>query len=241
MAFRAACCRFVQPFRKEIAMQSGNLETRSTEHVVTPTSESENPMAGGLLLSASKDESASGATKEERTVTTESTLQPSGRSWLQSRIGSLWRRLRDQRREAAAAIVLIVMAMIWSDTGSSGTGSTSNALDAFESYEAVLSDFEPVSEVQPVRESADPLDSFSQNSSESGLYFPPSEGSAPSDTFSVKNASPDSDSSASATTARFPDTASAFNASPTRKSPDSGTVQQQPRKVKFAGRIQPAN
>ena len=222
-------------------MQSGNLETRSHENVVTPTSKSENPIAVALLLPAAKSESASGATPDDGIVTTLSTLLHSGRAWLQPRIGSLWRRLREQRREAAAIIVLIVMAMIWFDTGSSGTGPASNALDGFESYEAVVSDFEPVSEVQAVRESADPFESFSENSFEGGSYFPPSDGSAPSDTFSVSNSTTDSGRSATATTARYPDTGRAFSASPTQRSPDSGSVEQQPRKVKFAGRIQPAN
>ena len=70
-------------------MQNGNLETRSTEDVITPTRQSENPISVGLLMSASKSESVSGATTEDGTVTTESTLQPSGKAWLQSRLGSL--------------------------------------------------------------------------------------------------------------------------------------------------------
>ena len=222
-------------------MQNGNLETRSTEDVITPTRQSENPISIGLLMSASKSESVSGATTEDGTVTTESTLQPSGSAWLQSRLGSLWQRLREQRREAAAVIVLIVMAMIWFDSGSPGTSPASKSLDTFDSYDAVLSDFEPVSDVQAVRESADPFDSSSQNLFDGGVHSPPSESSARSDTFSSMNSAAGTDSSTAATSARQPDTASGFNAFPTRISAISGSGQQQPRKVKFAGRIQPAN
>ncbi len=222
-------------------MQHGDRETQSTEDFVTPTQKPENPVAAALLPTTPAIQSGSGATAETATVSAESTPQLSGRLRLQSRIGSLWQRLREQRREAAAVVVLIVIAMVWSDTDSSETGSASNASDPLDSYEAVLSDFEPVGDVRAMPESADPFDSSSQKSFDSGLYFPPSEESARSTSLSAHDASSASGSSMPATAARYPDTAPAFNASATHSSADDSSDQQQRRRVKFAGRIQPAN
>ena len=222
-------------------MQDGDLETQSTEVAATPTTESESPVAVELFQTAAATESVSGEMTESATVTAATSPQPSVRERLRSRIGTLWSRLREQRREAAAVVVLIVMAMVWSDSGSSGTGSASNSRDALDSYDDVLSDFEPVGDVQAMRESADPFESLSQNSDDGGLYIPSSEGSAPADIFSAKNSSADSGRSTLTTAARYPDTASAFNAAATHSSADDGSGQQQPRKVKFAGRIQPVN
>ena len=219
-------------------MQDGDLETQSTEVVVTPTTESERPFAVELVKTTAATESVSGEMTESATVTAATSPQPSVRERLRSRIGSLWPRLREQRREAAAVVVLIVMAMVWSDSGSSGTGSASNSQDTLDSYDDVLSDFEPVGDVQAMRESADPFEPSSQNSDVSGLYIPSSEGSVSADIFSAKNSSADSGRS-TPTTARYPDTTPAFNDSATQSSADYG--QQQPRKVKFAGRIQPVN
>ncbi len=173
-------------------MQDGGLETQSTECCVTQTSQ------------------------PEKSVAVDSVLKLSRRARLRLRIGSLWERLREQRREAAAVVVLIVVAIIWSDTGSSGSGSAANSPDSFDSFEAVLSDSGSVGDGKTQRESADPFES-SQDSFDSGLYFPPSEESA-------------SENSASAN--------SAFEI---QTSADYGPDQQHLRKVKFAGRIQPAN
>ena len=207
-------------------MQDGDLETQFTEVVATPTTESESPVAVELLQTAVATESVSGEMTDTATVTAASTPQPSVPEQLRSRIGSLWPRLREQRREAAAVVVLIVMAMVWSDSGSSDTGSTSNSQDALDSYNDVLSDFEPVGDIQAMRESAEPFEPSSQNSDVSGLYIPSSEGSVPADIFSAKNSSADSGRSTPTTT---------------HSSADYGSAQLQPRKVKFAGRIQPVN
>lgn len=168
-------------------------------------------MQNGGLETQSTEGSVTQATQPERPVAVESTLPPSGRSRLQLRIGSLWERLREQRREAAAVVVLVVVAIVWSDTGSSGSGSASNSPDSLDSFEAVLSDSGSVGDGQAPQESADPFES-SQDSSDSDLYFPRSEEST-------------SETSASAI----------------QTSADYGPDQQHLRKVKFAGRIQPAN
>ena len=145
-------------------MQHGDRETQSTEDFVTPTQKPENPVAAALLPTTPAIQSGSGATAETATVSAESTPQLSGRLRLQSRIGSLWQRLREQRREAAAVVVLIVIAMVWSDTDSSEKGSALNSSDPLDSYEAALLDFEPVSDIQTMPESADPFGSSLQNS-----------------------------------------------------------------------------
>lgn len=224
-------------------MQNGDLGTQSTEteDVVTPAKESENLVPVETFPSADATESTPIATTETVTVTAESTSQLSGPARLRSRIESVWHRLREKRREAATVVVLVVIAVVWFDSGSSGTGSASNSPIELDDFDTVLSDFETVGDVQGMRESADPFESSSQSSFESGLYFPPSEDPFPSDTFSAKNASGDSGRSTRTATARDPETASAFNASSTQTSADYGSERQQPRKVKFAGRIQPAN
>ncbi|MEJ7593097.1 MAG: hypothetical protein WKF77_16245 [Planctomycetaceae bacterium] len=222
-------------------MQNNDCETRSAEDFVTPTEKPEDPVAVGSSLAEPATESASGATTETATVSAEFTPQRSGRSRLRSQIGSLWHRLREQRREAAAVIVLIVIAMVWSDTGSSGKDSAPKTSDPLDSYEAVLSDFAPVDEVQAMPESADPFESSPRNSFDSGLYFPQSEESALSNNVSAGDSAFDSGRSMPATTARYPETSSTLNASATHSPADYGSDQQQRRRVKFAGRIQPAN
>lgn len=225
-------------------MQNGDRETQSTEYVETPTEESKDPVAVEPAHNAAATESLTTAATRMLLVTVESMRQRFSRATLQS--GSIWQRLREQRREAAAVVVLIVMAMIWYDSGSPVTesasvSSASNAQDAFDSFETLLSDFEPVGDDPSMRESSDPFESQSQNSPGSDLYIPRTEGSFESDTFSTRNGSADSGWSTPTTMARYPDTAPASNASAAQTSANDGFGQQQPRKVKFAGRIQPAN
>jgi hypothetical protein len=214
-SFRTAFRRFVLPFRKEIAMQIRDRESQSTEYFGAPTEEPKDPVAAELSRPVAATESISGATTRTLLVTVESTRQLFRRARLLSR--SLWQRLRDQRREAAAAVVMIVIAMVWFDLGRSGTSTPSGSPNELESYDSLLSDFEPVGEDQTMRESSDLFEMSNQNSLDGGLYSPQTEGSFQSDTFSAKNASA------------------------VQTSADYGFGQQQPRKVKFAGRIQPAN
>ena len=172
----------------------------------------------------------------------EMTPQPLSASSLRAPNGSLWQRLRDQRREVAAVVALIVMAIIWFDTGSSRGESNSVSLDPLEGYEAVLSDFSTVDDDRPLRESADPFESPSQSMFDGGLSIPQSSESAESST---------------ATTDNFP--AVTRGTIPSGKRELSGRVssrstprhggpatrnaseQQSGRRVRFAGRIQPTH
>ncbi|MBC7964368.1 MAG: hypothetical protein H7Z17_00465 [Fuerstia sp.] len=220
-------------------MPHGDLETQSTSETATSVEAPDNLVDAESWLAEPAPESAAGVARgpatQAATVTVATTPQRSSSSRLGSRIGSAWHRLREQRREAAAVVVLIAMVMIWFDTGSSETGTAPDAPDPLDGFEATLSDFEPVEDARPMRESADPFESQSQNSFDSSLYIPSSEGSAAGNT-----ASSDFGTSTTAT-ARYPEDAPAFNASASQTSADYGTDQQQRRKVKFAGRIQPAN
>lgn len=192
-------------------MQNGDLRTQSTEDSIT-------------------------STEETASLVEKSTSIPSSESRQRSRIGSFWQRLRDQRREAAAVVVLIVTAIVWFDTGSSRTGSASNAPDPLDGYEAVLSDFETVSASQPMCESADPFESSSKNTFGVGLSAAQTE-----DSVSANRPSAISGGSTPVPTARYPDDTQAFNASATNTSAGDGSDQQLSRRVKFVGRITPAN
>ena len=223
-------------------MPHGDIETQSTNEIATSVAAPDNSVDAESWLTEPAPKSAAGVatgpSTQAATVTVAITSQRSVGSRLGSRVGSVWHRLREQRREAAAVIVLIVMVMIWFDSGSSGTGTAPDAAaapDAFDAFEATLSDFESVQDARPLRESADPFESTSQNLFDSGLHFPPSEQSAAGNT-----ASADLGTSSTAT-ARYPEDAPAFNASASQTSADYGSDQQQRRNVKFAGRIQPAN
>ena len=220
-------------------MQNGGRETQSTEVVVTPTEESRDPGAVDSSQTAAATETGSGATTRTLTVTAESMRQLFTRARLRSRF--TWQRLRTQRRKAAAAVVLIVIAMVWFDAGSSQTGTQSNSPGEVDRDDTLLSDSEPVDDDQAMRESSDPFETLSQDATESGLYFSQTDGSAQSDTVSQQHVSANHGDSTRTTTTRNPDTASAFNANATQTSAGFGFAPQQPRKVKFAGRIQPAN
>ena len=217
-------------------MQNGDLERQFTEDSITTAAEPARLAATESVRTKSTTEFNSDAAKETASVVAGSTLIPSGNFRLRSRIGSFWQRLRDKRREAAAVVVLIVITIVWLDTGSSKTGTTSYAADPLDGYEAVLSDFEPVGDSQPRCESADPFESSSGNAFGSGLSAAQSEDSAstnrPSAAFGGSTPEP---------TARDADDARAFNAFENNTSTGDGSDQQRPRKVKFVGRIKPAN
>jgi hypothetical protein len=233
--FRAVSCCFVLSFRREIAMSHGDLETQSTNGTATSAEAPDNQVPAESSLTEPVNTAA--AVAEPRPATMRATFMDartprrSKRSRLRSRIRTVWLLLREQRREAAAAIVLMVIAILWLDTGSSDTGTAPDAPDSLDAFEAALSEFEPFEDAQPKQESADPFESTPQNSFSNGLFIPPSEGSA-----SGMAASAESGKSTTAT-ARYPEDAQTLNAS----SAQSTAEQQQRRKVKFAGRIQPAN
>ncbi len=224
-------------------MQRGDLETQSVVDLAAAVEKTKDPAAVESLQTGVVAPCPSDTATVEVKVTAKATLPPSRRQRLTSGIGTLWRQLREQRREAAAVVVLIVMAMFWFDTGKSGTGAATNSPDPLDTYDAVLSDFEPVGSTQPMRESADPFESGAQNSFDTDLYFPPTERSAASDTVSAIDASANFGESKSATSAHDPDNALAGSASTTYASAEDGSDQQQQqrRKVKFAGQIKPAN
>ena len=144
-------------------MQHGDLETQSVVDLAASVEKANDPAAVESLQTGVAAPSASDALTVEVKVTAKATLPPSRRQRLTSGIGTLWRQLREQRREAAAVVVLIVMAMFWFDTGKSGTGAATNSPDPLDTYDAVLSDFEPVGNTQPMRESADPFESGAQS------------------------------------------------------------------------------
>ncbi len=218
-------------------MQNGDLTMQSTENVVTRTMNPEPPVAVESAQTAI--ESAADALPNTAVVAATSCPQLSRFSRLQSRIGTLWQRLRSQRRKAAAVIVLAVTAIVWFETGSSETGSAANSQVTLDSYDSVLVDFDSGDDSQAMRESADPFETPSLNSFDSELHFPSSANSVQSDPFTTAHKSADSGRSTPATIAQYPD--SAFSGSATHPTADDNSGQQKPRKVKFAGRIQPAN
>ena len=168
---------------------------------------------------------------------------------------SLWRKLRQQPRESAAIVVLIVTAIIWLDSGSSSkkTGSATT-LDPLNSFDSYLSDFESMETGEPDRESADPVDHQSPRSFGGDLIIPQTQQSEFANTVNANYGSADAEPAnsstkyrdTSTTTARYPNDVDAYNSQTFTAAPqgavnpgNSGT--QQNRKVRFAGRIKPAN
>jgi len=217
-------------------MLNGDLETQFTEDSVTPTEEPASPVAITSVRTEFTTEIDAKAATGTASAVEKSTSIPSRDLRLRSRIASFWQRLRNQRREAAAVVVLIVLTIVWLDTGSSKTGSASHAPDLFDSYESVLSDFEPVDDGQPMCESADPFESSSKNAFGSDLSAVQWEESV-----STNRPSAASGGLNSAPTARYPDDNPAFSTSTNNTSTGDGSDQQLSRKVKFVGRITPAN
>ncbi len=155
--------------------------------------------------------------------------------------GSLWQRLRDQRREVAAVVALIVMAILWFDTGNSSSDSNSVSLDPLEGYEAVMSDFSTVDDGRPLRESADPFESPSQSIFDGGLSIPHSPASAASSTVFTDNSPAENRGTLPAEYAVNPDATRALNTSPGGPEKRNASEQQSGRRVRFAGRIQPTH
>ena len=171
----------------------------------------------------------------------EMTPQPLSASSLRAPNGSLWQRLRNQRREVAAAVALIVMVIIWFDTGRSRDESNSVSLDPLEGYEAVLSDFSTIDDDRPLRESADPFESPSQSMFDGGLSIPKSSKSAESSTATTDNFPAVTRGTIPSGKANYPDASRAFNTSDGGTATRNASEQQSGRRVRFAGRIQPTH
>ena len=170
----------------------------------------------------------------------EATSEPINNETVQSRKVWIWQRLCDQRREVAAVVALIVMAVVWYDSGSSKSGSELVSQDPLDSYDAVLSDFTPVGESQPLRESANPFEP-SPNSVRDGVSATQPKDSAARGGTQEFNSRASFRGTTPATTAEYSSNAPAFNPSATGSVPADGSEQPQRRRVRFAGRIQPSN
>ena len=151
-----------------------------------------------------------------------------------------WQRLQSRRREVAAVVTLVVIAAIWFDSGSSRVGSETTSIDPLEGYDAVLSDFGPVKDETPQRDSADPFET-TQNSSMGHLTIP----QAPN--VDEPNVSSGSKMPAGyyggppAANASYPDDVRGFAGAASGSGTARGVDSQNRRRVRFAGRIQPAH
>lgn len=157
-----------------------------------------------------------------------------------SQRSAVWQRLRSRRREAAAVVTLIVMATIWFDSGSSHQRTDNTSIDPLEGYDAVLSDFGPAKAEAPQRDSADPFES-TQNPAMGQLTIP----QAPD--IEIPYPSPASNMPAGdhfsppAANASYPDDARGFAGAASGSGAIRGADSQNRRRVRFAGRIQPAH
>ncbi|GEM_PF-2444778 len=170
---------------------------------------------------------------------------------------SLWQRLRNQPRETAAIVVLVVTAIIWLDSGDSNSqkDQTAKLLDPMDGFESYLSDFETEESSTPLRQSADAADTQSPASFSSDLTIPQTRQSEFASTvtanygdsvFEPSNSSSKNRDSAT-TAAQYPANADASgspayrtNAGSTEFDADNSGSRQN-RRVRFAGRIKPAN
>ncbi len=170
---------------------------------------------------------------------------------------SLWQRLRNQPRETAAIVVLVVTAIIWLDSGYSKSPKvqTSRSLDPMDGFESYLSDFDTEESNRPLRESADPLDTQSPVLFNSDLTIPQTQqsefASAVTANYGDTVSEPDNSSinnrDSATTAAQYPADADANGSPAYRTNADraefdtNNSGSQQSRRVRFAGRIKPAN
>ncbi len=170
---------------------------------------------------------------------------------------SLWQRLRNQPRETAAIVVLVVTAIIWLDSGASNSpkDQTSKSFDPMDGFESYLSDFDTEKSSTPSRESADPVDTQSPASFGSVLTIPQTQqyefASPVTANYGDSVFEPSSSSSkirdSATTAAQYPADADANGSPAYRTNADSAEFDthnsgsQQNRRVRFAGRIKPAN
>lgn len=170
---------------------------------------------------------------------------------------SLWQRLRNQPRETAAIVVLVVTAIIWLDSGDSKSpkDQTSKSLDPMDGFESYLSDFDTEESNTPLRESADPLDTQSPASFSSDLTIPKTQQSDFAsavtanygDTVFESGNSLSNNRDSATTAAQYPadgdaNGSPAYRTNADRAEFDTNNSGSQPsRRVRFAGRIKPAN
>lgn len=155
----------------------------------------------------------------------------SGKLWHKDRLSSVWEQLRGKRREVSAIVVILLMAAFWFDIGGASSKRPAASPNPLEGFDEFLSEFEPHDSTRPLRDSAEPVDNSSQSTlTSNSLFIPPS-----------------TDSNVSAFSEEKPPVSSQaeaqyFNESPSIMPRNTAKPQSaEPRRIKFAGRIQPAN
>ena len=159
-----------------------------------------------------------------------------------SQPSAVWQRLRSRRREAAAVVTLIVMATIWFDSGSSHQRSETDSIDPLEGYDAVLSDFGSAkAEAEaPQRDSADPFES-TQTPAVGQLTIPQTSDLEVPYSSQGSNMPAGDYFSPPAAHASYPDDARGFGGAASGSAAMRSADSQNRRRVRFAGRIQPAH
>lgn len=251
-------------------METGDLEQQPEPlNTVTTSTDAGLANAAPATCASTAGEPATVASESTKITSKPVTTEPAVISTALVEKESLWQRLRKQPRETAAVVVLVVTAIIWLDSGDSNSQKTSKSLDPMDGFESYLSDFETEESSTPLRESADPVENQSPASFGGDLMIPQTQQSEFASTVtanygdsvfepansSSNNIATSTTSTASTTAAtaaqypaaQYPADADAFG-SPVHRA-NSGTAatdmnnsgSQQTRKVRFAGRIKPAN
>ena len=168
---------------------------------------------------------------------------------------AIWQRLRSQPRETAAVVVLVVTAIIWLDSGSKQSD-TSIPADPLDEYDSILSQFETSEDFDSLPVSSEPFDSTSRDSFGGGeLVIPNSQQSGFTNTVtadygdsSAKFGHPSAGFSGhAATDAGDPDDLATYDSSAIRSNSSrpsvapNGSSANPSRRIRFAGRIKPAN
>ena len=202
------------------------------------------------LTTAEPAETESTASNRVATETVAASSEPAAKE-------PLWQRLRQQPRETAAIVILVVTAIIWLDSGDSSSprSQSSKPIDPMDGFESYLSDSETGESGTPLRGSADPVDTQSPASFGGELLIPQSPQSEFASTvtanycdsmFEPSNSLSNSRDTAT-TAAQYPADADAYGAPAYRTNAVGAGLDmndsdsQQNRRVRFAGRIRPAN
>jgi hypothetical protein len=241
-------------------MENGDLE-KQPESLDMPATSTDAGLANAEpdRCALTADKPAITANEPARTEPVVNSLQPAAKE-------SLWQRLRHQPRETAAVVVLVVTAIIWLDSGDSNSqkSQTPKPLDPMDGFESYLSDFETEKSSTPLRESADPVENQSPASYGGDMMIPQTQQSEFAstvtanygDSVSEPNNSPSNNPAISTTAARNSAAqnpadadadADAFGSAAFNTNAGSAAFDmhnsgsQQTRRVRFAGRIKPAN
>ena len=219
-------------------MENGDLK-KQLESLHTVGTSADTNLAAAEPAATESAASVSTATKTAATERIAASREPLTKE-------SLWQRLRKQPRETAAVVVLVVTAIIWLDSGDSSSkqSQASKSIDPMEGFESYLSDFETEESGTPLRESADPADTQSPASFGGDLMIPQTQQAEFASTVTAnygdsvfEPSNPSNNNQGAATTAaQYPVDADAYGSQTLN---NSGS--QQNRKVRFAGRIKPAN